>query len=276
MPLKPIAGFIASMLVTTLVLGANAPSSRAQTAEEGYAALLEKYVSPSPGGVNFVDYAAWQSDAAGREALSAYLAFLQQQTPSAMTRDEAYVFWINLYNAATLNVILENYPVASIRDIKSEGTSLLDFKAFFGPWRTRLVTVEGKPLSLDDIEHNILRPQFRDPRSHYALNCASLGCPNLKLTPWTVETLEADLEDAARAFINHPRGVTAGPDGALEVSSIYIWFQEDFGAGEADVIAHLRRYAEPELAGRLEGRVRIAADRYDWALNDRRSGNPVR
>jgi hypothetical protein len=268
MPLKTIAAlfFALAALLTT-----NSAPSNAQGEEARYGKLLQIYVSPSESDINLVDYAAWQENEADRKALGNYLVYLQKQKPSAMKREDAFVFWINLYNAATLKAVLDNYPVDSIRDIKSEGASLLDFKAFFGPWRTKLTTIEGVKHSLDDIEHNVIRPQFKDPRSHYALNCASIGCPNIKRTPWKTATLEADLDAAAAAFINHPRGVKVGPDGALNVSSIYVWFEDDFGGSEDGVIAHFRKYAGPRLAKKLEGNVRIARDHYEWALNERLS-----
>lgn len=238
---------------------------RAESGEDGYRDLLGKYVTAAPSGINLADYAKWKKTKPDLQRLDAYLAALQALKPSAMPRDEAFAFWINLYNAATLKLLLDNYPVKSIRDIASTGTGLLDFKA--GPWRTKFLAVERQTLSLDQIEHEILRPKFRDPRVHYAINCASIGCPNLKRTPWTVKTLEADLEAAARAYVNHPRGVSIGTDGALRVSSIYRWFTEDFGGGDKGVIAHLRKYAAPDLAARLARSTSIAGHDYDWSLN---------
>lgn len=244
-------------------------SASAQDAQEDYARLLKTYIIRSANGVNHVDYARWQKNEADRAALAGYLRHLQLLKPSQMSRSEAFAFWINLYNAATLDAVLKNYPVDSIRDIKSEGTSLLDFKAFFGPWRTKLTTIEGRKHSLDDIEHEIIRPTFTDARSHYALNCASIGCPNLKRIPWHANTLEADLEAAAAEFINHPRGVKVEPDGGLMVSSIYDWFEEDFGGSDRALIAHFQKYAKPELAAKLKAHPRIEGYSYNWALNEK-------
>ena len=240
---------------------------RAQGNDDSYRDLLAKYVTAGPSGISLVDYSKWKKIKADLQRLDAYLASLQSLTPSAMERDQAFAFWVNLYNAATLKVLLDNYPVNSIRDIKSTGTGLLDFKASSGPWRTKFLTVEGQSLSLDNIEHDILRPKFRDPRVHYAVNCASIGCPNLKRTPWTAKALEADLEAAARAYINHPRGVSIGADGSVRVSSIYHWFKEDFGGGHKGVIAHLRKFAKPELAAKLADNASIAGHDYSWSLN---------
>jgi hypothetical protein len=229
--------------------------------------LLSRYVVAHPDGVTRVRYGAWKAASGDMAALEAWIAAATQLRPGAMVRAEAFAFWGNLYNALTLRVILERYPVRSIKDIRSSGVAL-DPKGYFGPWRTKLVTVEGRRMSLDDIEHETMRPVFRDPRVHYAVNCASIGCPNLRPRAWRAATLEGELDAAAADFVNHPRGVSVVADGRLKVSSIYAWFREDFGGSEAGVVAHLRRYAGPGLAARLAGEVRIAEDGYDWTLND--------
>jgi hypothetical protein len=230
-----------------------------------YDQLLTRYVVIGQDGINRVDYARWKANAADRKALDAYVLELAARKPSAMAREEAYAYWGNLYNAVTLKLIIDRYPVASIREIKSD--SWFSFKAYTGPWQQERVTVEGRRLSLDNIEHDIMRPTFKDPRVHYVVNCASYGCPNLMNRAWRAATLEADLEAGARAFVNHPRGVSVSPSGDLTVSSIYKWFIADFGGNDAGVIAHFRKYAGPELAQRLAGSPRIASDAYDWTLN---------
>jgi hypothetical protein len=230
-----------------------------------YDALLRRHVAAGADGITRVAYGRWRANSADRAALDQAIAAMSARRPSAMSRAEAFAFWANLYNAVTLKVVIDRYPVASIRDIK--GSSWLDPKAYTGPWRDQRVSVEGRPLSLDDIEHAIMRPGFKDPRVHYAVNCASYGCPNLMARAWRAETLEADLEDAARAYVNHPRGVTVLPSGALRVSSIYRWFIEDFGGTDDGLRAHFRTYAAPALARALEGAPAIAEHDYDWSLN---------
>jgi hypothetical protein len=251
------------------------PPALAQPAgdpDAAYDALLQRHVVASPDGVNRVDYGRWRASAADRKALDDYVRALQARKPSAMSREEAFAFWGNLYNAVTVKLIVDRYPVTSIRDIK-EG-SWFDFKSYTGPWRHPRVTVEGKTLSLDNIEHDIMRPTFKDPRVHYVVNCASYGCPNLMPKAWRAATLEADLDAGATAYVNHPRGVTVLPGGALRVSSIYKWFIADFGGDNAGVIAHLRKYAAPELAQRLATASTIAEDVYDWTLNDAAKPQP--
>ena len=239
----------------------------AAAGEAALDALLARYVSLPADGVARVAYARWKAAAADLAILDAWIAEAAARRPSALPRAEAFAFWANLYNALTLKVVLDHYPVRSIRDIRSTGVPF-DVRQFTGPWRTRLVTIEGRRMSLDDIEHETMRPTFRDPRVHYAVNCASIGCPNLRPRAFHAATLEADLDAAARAFVNHPRGVLVLGDGRLRVSSIYHWFKEDFGGTDAGVIAHLRRHADPALASRLAAATAIAGHVYDWGLND--------
>lgn len=130
-----------------------------------------------------------------------------------------------------------------------------------------MLTIQGQKISLDDIEHRILRPLWKDNRVHYAVNCASMGCPNLQLEAYTPENMEALLEKGAREYVNQPRGVQPEGDRLL-LSSIYDWFQTDFGDSEESVSGHLQRYANPELATRLkEFGGKISYD-YDWRINE--------
>jgi hypothetical protein len=228
--------------------------------------LLARYLVESRDGIVLVDYARWNASAADRSTLTNFLTALAARRPSTMSRNERFAFWANLYNATTLKIVIDNYPVRSIRDIKSS-TSLFDIKGYIGPWRTKIATIENQPVSLDDIEHEIMRPTFRDPRVHYSVNCASIGCPNLRARAWRAETLDKDLDVAARTFINHPRGAWVGADGRLRLSSIYKWFKEDFGGTDAGVLAHLRKYAGPDLVARLPAHAQGFDDDYDWSLN---------
>lgn len=232
-----------------------------QAADHGvWDEFLRRYVKDGADGIARVAYAA--VDSTSRRSLAEYINRLQAVPVDGLARVEQLAFWINLYNALTVKVVLDHYPVRSIRDIDISPGLFAD-----GPWDRKLVTVAGEALTLNDIEHRILRPIWRDPRLHYAVNCASLGCPNLQPAAFSAANVEAMLERAARAYINHPRGARV-ERGRLIVSKIYSWFQEDFGGGEAGVLAHLARYAGPGLAEGLRGRSRIDDYEYDWALND--------
>lgn len=236
------------------------PTSTVTIDHGPYDRLLAAYVRAADDGVNRFDYAG--ISAADRKTLDGYVAILEDVAVSRLNRAEQFAYWVNLYNALTIKVVLDHYPVESIRDIDISPGFFAD-----GPWGAKLATVEGESVTLDDIEHRILRPIWRDPRIHYAVNCASIGCPNL--WPAAITPAQADelLDAQARAFINHPRGAEV-QDGKLYVSSIYDWFVSDFGGNDAAVIAHLKQFAEPPLRNRFEEIERISGDSYDWSLND--------
>ena len=223
-----------------------------------WAQVLAAYSSMGADGLVRFDYAALKASPENMKLLEGYIKAQAAKAPSIMSRNEAMAYWANLYNALTVQVVAENYPVTSIRKIKS------GYRA--GPWKRDLVTVEGRKLSLDNIEHDIMRPTFQTPLVHYMVNCASVGCPNLKATPWQAATLEADQEAAARAYINSPRGARFDK-GRLRVSSIYRWFKKDFGSGEAGVFAHLKLYANEDLRARLNSKQKIDKYDYDWGVN---------
>lgn len=239
---------------------AHDPAATATIDHSAWGQLLEGHVVPGADGINRVTYDGFGS--ADRAALDQYVGDLAAMPISRFGRAEQMAYWINLYNALTVSVVLDHYPVDSIRDIDISPGLFSD-----GPWGKKLIEVEGEAVSLNDIEHRILRPIWRDPRVHYAVNCASLGCPNLALEPYRGATIDAQLDAAARDFVNSGRAVQfEGMD--LVVSSIYDWFKEDFGSTDHELIEHLMTYAEPNLDMTLEKFSTIDDDRYDWTLND--------
>jgi hypothetical protein len=229
--------------------------------------ILEMYLKTGdPSGVHLFAYS--EVDDASRNKLDAYLGYLQGIAVGDLNRKEQMAYWINLYNALTVQVILENWPVDSIRDINLGGGGLFGR----GPWDAPLALIEGRDVSLNDIEHRILRPIWKDPRIHYAVNCASIGCPNLADRAFTADNLEELLEAGAVSYINNPRG--AEVDGnTLHLSSIYDWFSADFGETRKAILEHVHSYAEPELRNALspfiEGKGRLRY-RYDWNVNTAR------
>ncbi len=224
-----------------------------------WSGILARLVRPWPDGSTRV---AWRAATpAIRAELRGAIAAMEAVPVSRHPRAEQFAFWANLYNALTLRVVLDHYPVASIRDIDISPGLFAS-----GPWGARLAVVEGEPITLNDIEHRILRPLWADPRVHYAVNCASIGCPDLLPRAFTGAGLEAQLDRAASGFVNHPRAVTPGPEGVV-LSSLYNWFAEDF-SGAQGVLAHLQRHAAAPLLAVLATRPAIAGYRYDWGLND--------
>jgi uncharacterized protein DUF547 len=241
---------------------ANDAASTRQIDHEAWSRFLAVYLVPGDDGVNRFAYA--RAQAAGRAPLEAYIAALEAVSVSGLKRGEQRAYWINLYNAVTTRIVLEHYPVRSIRDI-----ALRPGLFSVGPWDAKLVKVEGEGLSLNDIEHGILRPIWHDPRLHYALNCAAISCPSLPPVAFTADNTERLLDAGARAYVNDPRGVRIA-DGKLIVSSIYLWYRADFGADDAAVMDHLKRHAAPALAAQL-ARFRAPDDyAYDWRLIDSR------
>lgn len=239
---------------------AHDPASTETVDHGDWTTILRAYTHPSDDGVVRFDYAGLA--ATDRAALDGYITSLTDVPVSSLNRDEQLAYWINLYNALTVQLVLDHFPVRSILKIDiSPGLFAI------GPWGKKLVSIEGEEVSLDDIEHRILRPIWRDPRIHYAVNCASIGCPNLVDTAYTADRMDASLEANAIAYVNHPRGVDLR-GGTLTVSSIYDWFQEDFGGSETGVLAHLRKYARPELLRDLRLLFEIDSYDYDWSLNE--------
>jgi hypothetical protein len=167
-----------------------------------------------------------------------------------------------MYNALTVSVVLDFYPVKSIQDIDL-GPGLFTI----GPWDKKPIKVDDEAVSLNDIEHRILRPIWKDPRIHYAVNCASVGCPNLQRAAYTAARMDTMLERAASTFVNNPRGARFS-DGKLVVSKIYAWFLDDFGGSKDAVLNHLRKYANKDLANKLGQATGISGYEYDWNLND--------
>jgi len=219
--------------------------------------ILGTYVVESADGVNRFDYGALKANAADSAKLDAYLAGFADFDVEALEDNEQFAAYSNIYNALTVQYIVGRYPTKSIRA-----------GYIVGPWKRVFTEINGEEVSLDHIEHQILRVDWDDPRVHYAVNCAAYSCPNLQTDAWFGETLDADLDKAARAYVNDPRGVTIRNNGTLQISTIYKWFREDFGGSNDGVIDHLLEFAEPELATKIQAKRRITKHEYDWDLND--------
>ncbi len=239
------------------------PKSTTTVDHSAWDRMLKAYVKSAPDGLNRVDYKRFKAEA--HDTLKGYIRKLEATDVSVLARSEQFAFWANLYNAKTIEIVLSRYPVRSIKDISLGGGLIATFTG--GPWKAKVVKVGGFDLSLDDIEHVILRTLFKDPRVHYAVNCASVGCPNLMAGAFTGAALEQQLEAGERGYVNHPRGIRV-EKGRVHASSIFDWFRADFGGNAAGVLQHVRKYAEPTLLKSLEGMTAIHSYDYDWSLND--------
>ncbi|MBX2849909.1 MAG: DUF547 domain-containing protein [Acidiferrobacterales bacterium] len=221
-------------------------------------AILDAYLNDeTTDGVNRFAYGKVTSE--DKKKLKTYLKELTSLDPRTLAKDEAMAYWINMYNALTIDVVLDDYPVKSIRSIRF-------LTSPFGPWDKKLLKVAGERITLNDIEHRILRPIWQDERIHFAVNCASIGCPNLQRTAFNAENLDVLLEKGAEEFINHPRGVSRNGD-KLMLSSIFDWYGVDFGTNENEVVEALTDFISEEHAQKLEGYTTVKYD-YDWSLNE--------
>lgn len=217
-----------------------------------YAALLKKYVKDG-----VVDYQGFKNE---ESQLDQYLKVLENTKSGKLSRNEQFAFYINAYNAWTIKLILSGYP--GIKSIKELGS------IFKSPWEKKFARINGDVVTLDHIEHDILRPTFKDPRVHFAINCASKGCPPLRPEPYRGDLLDRQLDEMAKAFINDPsRNHLEGK--TLYVSRIFKWFKEDF---ENDIVGFFQKYAHRDLKKELDsgaGEIKVKYLGYDWSLNGR-------
>jgi len=238
-------------------------SSVAQTVQNtashaAFTNILQKYVSSPDGqGLTHFNYRGLKANTADKAALDGYIKALEGVNPSTLSPNAAIAYYSNLYNAVTVQVVTDNYPLKSIRSLGPLSS---------GPWKKKLFKINGAPSSLNDVEHKILRKQFPSPYVHYMVNCASVGCPNLLDSAWEAGSLDAARKKAAADYINSPRGVQITPKG-LKISSIFKWFKEDFG-GKSGTLKHIRQYARPELAQAIDNGAKIVDYGYDWSLNE--------
>lgn len=206
-------------------------------------ALLRKYVSSS----GKVDYAGFKNE---KGKLEAYIKTLQDNPPvdGDWSRKEKLAYWINVYNAFTVKLIVDNYPVSSIT--KLEGGK---------PWDKKWIKIGGKTHSLNNVENDIIRPRFNEPRIHFAVNCAAKSCPPLLNRAWTAANLESNFAKQAKSFINNSKYNTISAD-KIQVSKIFEWYKEDFG----NLINYLNKFSETKI----NSGAKIEFLEYDWSLNN--------
>lgn len=219
---------------------------------ERWDVLLKKYVRASDG---FVDYKGFIRDSA---ALNEYLKILESAHPNDKnwSRAEQMAYWINAYNAYTVQLIVRNYPVESIKDIKP-GIAFVN-----SVWDIRFIHIQGYTYDLNNLEHNILRPVFKDARVHACINCASWSCPRLRAEAFTADRLEVQMEDAMRNFVNDPQRNRITSEKA-EISTLFKWFKGDFERDAGSVRAYINRFSNTPVDDKTD----IGHLDYDWRLN---------
>lgn len=231
---------------------------------EDYAKVLKTYVNDR----GEVDYAKLKENRAALDRFNQSLAELNPATYSAWSEAEQIAFWVNAYNSLTLQAIIDRYPVDSIRNIP-------------GVWKVLTFEVLGEPVTLDAIEHKILRKEFNEPRIHMSLVCAAVGCPHLRQEPYRGETLDAQLDEDTRTFLSIDRNFKIDADGGkVYLSSIFDWFGQDFektygntdkfsqfGEKEKSVLNFASNYLSKEQLAQLEQAEKVSYLDYDWSLN---------
>jgi len=210
--------------------------------------LLQKHVTKD----GIVDYKSFKND---ETKLHEYISYLEKTAPAnSWSENKQKAYWINAYNAYTIKLILENYPLKSIMDIKKDGKTA---------WKIPFAKVGGKTYTLDHIEHEILRKNLFDPRIHVGVNCASISCPKLLNMAFTEENVDASLEKLMKEFINDSSRNKIS-NNKVQISSIFDWFKEDF-TKNGSVIDYLNKYSEKEI----KSNAKISYLKYDWSLNNK-------
>ena len=215
-----------------------------------YALLLEKHVTE-----NRVNYDGFKKD---EKLLDEYLIILSKTDAKSLFGNKRFAFYINVYNAFTIKLVLTKFP--GINSIKEIGGF------FSNPWNKKFILLQGITVSLDHIEHDILRPEFKDPRVHFAINCASKSCPPLLNQPFESNILDSQLDYQTKKFINDTKNIFVKGD-TLFISKIFKWFKKDFSGNP---IIFIKQYASSDLKETLTQRkekITLKYLDYDWSLN---------
>ncbi len=218
---------------------------------EKWTALLQKHVKPS----GLVDYQGFVDD---KKELEAYLELLESNHPNDenWSEEERLAYWMNVYNAFTIKLVVDHYPTKSIKDIK-KGITFVN-----SVWDIKFIKIQGATYDLNNIEHSILRKRFDEPRIHFAINCASISCPNLRDEAFVPGRLEEQLTEQARLFLSDESKNKIAKD-KVELSKIFSWFGGDFKK-ETTLIQYLNKYSPVPIDDNAE---KSFLD-YDWNLND--------
>lgn len=222
--------------------------------------LLHQYVDQGK-----VDYRAWQADAG---ALKQWLNEISSADGvENLEPNQQLALWLNLYNALVIDQVLERYPIDSIRPTFLGIPNWISFLQFF---QRNVIKINNQPYNLNQIEHDTIRPQFRDPRIHFALVCAAVGCPLLRNEAYQPERVQQQLEEDAQRFINNPQKVRYEPP-FLYCSQIFKWYEKDFLIQHPSISVYIQQYLSPTVPDAMRSGLTIRYLTYDWSLNQRTS-----
>ena len=228
-----------------------------------YAKVLHEYVKDGR-----VNYAALQKNRTGIDRFVKDLNSVSATEYQSWPKEQQLAFWINAYNGWFLQIVIDRYPIRGRRLIGALYPEN-SVQRIVGIWDNIKTQAAGRTVSLNDIEHKIIRPIFKEPRIHFAIVCASVGCPALRSEPLLPQGLSEQLDDATRRFVNDPNKVRWNAKSKkLELSPIFDWFADDF-KNTGGAVAFVQRYASEHLAAVLKSQtVRVQYLDYDWSLND--------
>lgn len=224
--------------------------------------LLTKYYDPAKG----MNYKGLKAN--DKKTLDELRRQMAQVDVGALPRTDQLAYWINLYNISVVNVVVEHYPVASIRDIST------DFIAHLNVFKKDYVQTRTGPMALNDVENDKIRDSFKDPRIHFAINCAAKSCPPIRNEPYVGSQISLQLDEQVRAFLNGPNGVHLKKDGGelvLHTTKIMDWFKDDFEKWSAGRVPFIAKYVTPDKRKQIEAagnQINLKFDDYDWKLND--------
>jgi len=231
--------------------GLPANSTAAPVNHDAWHQMLQAWVNQA----GMVNYAAFKQNEA---QLDAYLNMLASNAPAeSWNRNEKLAYWINAYNAYTIKLILNHYPVESIRDIGSK----IQVPFVNSPWDVKFIEIGGQTYDLNNIEHGIIRKYFNEPRIHFALVCAAVSCPKLLNEAYTAQKLETQLTKQTRAFLSNPAKNKIGAN-SVQLSKIFEWYKTDF-TDKGSLIDYLNQYSDVKIAPNAK----VSHLDYSWALN---------
>lgn len=252
MTTKTVGLLTALFILTTLLTLAMAPQNVDHSA---YDRLLKKHVDEK----GLVDYKGFKRD---EKEFNAYLDLLSKNPPTdKWSKNEQMAYWINAYNAYTIRLILDNYPVKSIKDIGPKN----QIPFVNTPWAKKFFKIGGESMSLDNIEHGTLRKKFDDPRIHFALVCASISCPRLRNEAYTASKLDAQLDDQGSDFLNNPAKNSIAKDKA-SLSKYFDWYKGDWNNDGKSVEAWVNKYSK----AKINKDTKITYLDYNWGLNEQK------
>jgi hypothetical protein len=244
---------VAAPLPTLAAVPAVATAPAAAPDHAAFDKLLKKHVN-SKGQVNYKGFKADEKE------FNQYLALLSKNAPAASwSKQEQMAYWINAYNAYTIRLILDHYPVQSIKDIGSK----IKIPFVTTPWAAKFFSIGGKKMSLDEIEHGTLRKKFNDPRIHFALVCASVSCPSLRNEAYTAAKLDSQLDDQGRDFVNNPAKNKISKSSA-QLSKYFDWYKGDWSENGQSVVKWVNKYSTTKL----DANAKIDFLDYNWNLNE--------